>query len=102
MEFVLFGCAMLMQPLALGVVLTPPIAVAVCRRRVVPSLLLYLAALGLLVGWFIAWNADFEWADRTGGQGNIFAGVGWFLGAVAAAVGATALTIRRRRMTAIG
>jgi hypothetical protein len=95
-ELVLGVLAILMQPLALGVVLTPPIAVAICRRRVVSSMLLYLAALGLLVGWFTAWNANFEWADRTGGQGNIFAGVGWFLGAVAAAVGATALTIGRR------
>ena len=84
---------MLMQPLALGVVLAPPIALAICRRRVVP---LYLVALGLLVAWLAAWNANFDWADRTGGQGNIFAGVGWLLGAVAAAVGATALTIGRR------
>jgi hypothetical protein len=95
-EWVLFVLAMLMQPLALGVVLTPPIAVAICRRRVVPAALLYLVALGLLVAWLAAWNANFDWADRTGGQGTIFAGVGWFLGAVAAAVGATALTIGRR------
>jgi len=53
-------------------------------------------ALGLLVAWLAAWNANFDWADRTGGQGNIFAGVGCLLGAVAAVVGATALTIGRR------
>ena len=102
MELLLFVLAVLMQPLALGVVLTPPVAVAICRRRVIPSMLLHLAALGLLVGWFTAWNGNLEWADRTGGQGDIFAGAGWFLCAVAAAAGATALTIRRRPITATG
>jgi hypothetical protein len=100
-EWVLFVLAMLMQPLALGVVLTPPIALTTCRRRIIPTVLLYLVALGLLVAWFSAWNANLDWADRTGGQGNIFAGAGWFLGAVAAAVGATALTIGRRRRSSL-
>jgi hypothetical protein len=95
-EWFLSGLAILMAPSALVVVLMPLIAIAICRRRVVPAVLLYAVALGLLVAWLAAWNANLDWADRTGGAGNIFAGAGWLLAAVVAAVGATALTMGRR------
>jgi hypothetical protein len=68
-----------------------------CRRRVVPALLLYLSALGMLVAWVATASAHMDWADRTGGQGSAFIGAGWFLGALAAAGGATYLTTTRPR-----
>ena len=86
-----------MQPLALCLVVVPPAVIVSLRRRVVPAVLLYLAALSLLYPWVAAANAHMDWADRTGGQGNALAGAGWFLGALAAAAGAVALTTVRGR-----
>ena len=51
----------------------------------------------MLVDWVAAANAHMDWADRTGGQGDVFARAGWLLGALAAAVGATCLTNTQRR-----
>jgi peptidoglycan/LPS O-acetylase OafA/YrhL len=84
-----------MGPLALCAVVVPLVVLVSCRRRVVPALLLYVAALGLLTGWVVAANAHMDWADRTGGQGSALAGIGWFLGAMIAAGGVVVLATRR-------
>ena len=74
-----------MGPLALCAVVVPLAVLITCRRRVVPAALWYLATLALLAAWVVEWNADMDWADRTGGQGSALAGVAWFLGGMAAA-----------------
>ena len=86
-----------MQPLALCVAVVPPAVIVSLRRRVVPAVLLYLAALALLYAWVAALNANMDWADRTGGQGSALAGAWWFLAALAAAAAAIALSTVRGR-----
>ena len=97
MDVVLALLVMAMPLLALVAVITPLVAMIRSPWGIVPAVLLYLMALGMLVAWVAAANAHMDWADRTGGQGNAFAGAGWLLGALAAAVGATYLTITPRR-----
>ncbi|HLM06535.1 MAG TPA: hypothetical protein VK402_15250 [Blastococcus sp.] len=93
MEFALFLVAVSMQPLALVAAVLPPVAMAVGRRRLVLSGLLYLATLAMVAAWFFAMDANMDWADSTGGGGSAFAGVGWFLGALVAAAAATAAPV---------
>jgi hypothetical protein len=97
MDLVLGLLVMSMPALALAAVITIPILMITCRQRVVPALLLYLSSVGMLVAWVAALNANMDWADRTGAGGSAFAGAGWFLGATAAAAGATYLAVARRR-----
>jgi hypothetical protein len=85
---------LLMQPLALAALVATPIVIAVRRRRVLPAVLLYVVAVGSLFAWIVAWNADFDRADSTGGAGNAFAGVGWLVAALLLAGGAIAVTRR--------
>lgn len=85
MDVVLGLLVMAMGPLGLCAVVVPLVVLVTCRRHVVPAAAWYLATLALLAVWVVEWNADMDWADRTGGQGSAFAGVGWFLGAMAAA-----------------
>jgi hypothetical protein len=98
-DFLVFIVVMSMQPLALAAAVLPAVAMAVCRRRLVPAGLLYLATLTLLAAWFAAMNANLDWADRTGGAGNALAGAGWFLGAMATATAAILVPTRRTRTT---
>jgi len=91
---------MAMPALAVAAVVVPPIVMITCRQRVAPALLLYVAALAMLVAWVSAANAHMDWADRTGGQGSAFAGSGWLLAAVAAAGGALFLATRHPRAAA--
>ena len=86
-----------MGPLALCAVVVPLVVLVTCRRRVVPAASLYVVTVALVGGWVVAANAHMDWADRTGGPGSALAGIGWFLGAMMAAVGVVALSTRRPR-----
>jgi hypothetical protein len=86
-----------MGPLALCAVVVPLVVLVTCRQHVVPAAALYLVTIALKVAWVVAANAHMDWADRTGGAGSAFAGIGWFLGAMAAAVGVVVLATSRPR-----
>jgi len=92
--------AMVAVPLA--TVLAPPVVMAVRHRLHPAAVLLYLAALGSLVAWVVASNAHMEWADRTGGEGSIFAGGEWLLAGVLAASASVWWTVRGQRSKAVG
>jgi hypothetical protein len=92
--------AMLALPLA--TVVTPPVMMAVHRRVHPAAALLYLTALVALVAWVVASNAHMEWADRTGGEGSIFAGGEWLLAGVLAASASVWWTVRGQRSKAVG
>jgi hypothetical protein len=94
-DVVVFLAVMSMQPLALLAAVLPLAAMAVGHRRLIPAVLLYLATLTLLAAWFVAMNANMDWADRTGGAGNALAGAGWFLGAMATAAATIRVATRR-------
>jgi hypothetical protein len=93
MDVVLAVVVLMMQPLALGALIAPPIVIAVRRRRVLLASLLQLGAVGSLFAWLVAWNADFDRADATGGAGNAFSGIGWLV--VGLLLAAAALTVTR-------
>lgn len=95
MDLVLGLLVVAMRPLALCAVLVPLVVLITGRRHLVPAALLYLVTIALVVAWFAALDANMDWADRTGGQGSAFAGVGWFLGAMAAAGGVISLATSR-------
>lgn len=95
MEILLVLVALLLVvglPLAIAVV--PPVVMGAWRRWSPAGLVLWLLALGMLAAWMAAGSADIDRADATGGTGSIWAGVGWLLGAAAAAT-ASAATVRR-------
>ena len=85
MEF-LAVLVLLVPQLALAAALTAPIALAVCRRRVVPTLVLWLVTVAQVVVWIVTANAHMDWADATGGQGDAFVGFGPILGALVTGV----------------
>ena len=85
-------------PLALMTLVAAPVALAVCRRRVVPTALLYVLTVGLVVVWFVTANAHMEWADATGGQGDAFVGFGPIVGALVTGVLATVVPIAQPRV----
>ena len=88
------------QVLPFAVLLAPPIAMLAYRRLAWPAALLYVGALVLLVAWVLAAIAHMDWADRTGGEGSIFAGGGWLVAAAAAATASVVLTVRSSRARA--
>ena len=99
MDVLLSVLVVSMGPLALCALVVPLVVLVTCRRHVVPAAALYLVTITLVVAWVVAANAHMDWADRTGGQGSAFAGIGWFLGAMAAAGGVLVLATSRPRTT---
>jgi hypothetical protein len=93
MEIVLASVVLLMPPLALTSAITAPVALAICRRRVVPTLVLWVATVAQVTVWFVTANAHMDWADATGGQGDAFVGFGPILGALVTGVLGTAVTV---------
>jgi hypothetical protein len=76
-------------------VLLPPVVLLLDGRRpraVLGALLV--ADLVCFVAWFLAWDADMDHADATGGAGSILAGWGWIVGGCVAAV--AAMVVGRR------
>jgi hypothetical protein len=97
-EIVLAVVVLLVPPLALTSALTAPVALAICRRHVVPTLVLWLVTLAQIVVWFVTANAHMDWADATGGQGDAFVGFGPILGALVTGVLATAMAVAPPRL----
>ena len=103
MEAVLVALLLLAaQFVPLCIAIAPPVIMLVRRRAALPALLLYVAGLGFLAAWVAAGNENLDWADRTGGEGSILAGVQWWIAAVLAAVGSIWWTLRRQRSNAVG
>ena|SRR5690349_9040282 len=83
--------------LPFAVLAAPPIVALSVRRLTAPAAVLYIAAVGLVVRFFVAADANMDWADRTGGAGSIWAGGTWLLAGAAAATAAVVLVVRTRR-----
>ena len=91
----LLPLAMLVPASAIAALILPPVFLAVGRRRLPLASGLYLATVALLVAWVVTGIADMDRADRTGGEGSIFAGAVWLVLALAAATGSIVASLRR-------
>jgi hypothetical protein len=90
---------LLVLALPVAVAIAPAILMVSLRRAPASALLLYLASLALVAAFVVAGNENLEWADRTGGAGNIFAGIQWLIAATLTATASSWWTLRPRRAT---
>jgi hypothetical protein len=78
-------------------VVVPPVVMAVHRHWPRAAVLLWVAALVLLVAWVATGWADGERADATGGTGSFLTGLGWLVAAAGAATASVVVSRRRTR-----
>ena len=93
MEIVLFVLVVTVPPFALLGAITAPVALAITRRYVVPTVVLWLVTAAEVYVWWVTSNAHMDWADATGGRGDALVGFGPILGALVTGVLATALAV---------
>ena len=91
---------LLVQGVPLAVVVVPPVVMAVRRRWSLIGAALWLAGIGLVVGWGVASSAEMDRVDATGESGSIFSEIGWLLAAAAAAIASVVLASRSRSVRA--
>ena len=97
MDFLLAPVLAAWLLLPFAVVGAPPIVALSVRRVTAPAAVLYLAAFGLVVRFYVAADANMDWADHTGGGGSIWAGGTWLVAGTAAATAAVVHAVRRGR-----
>ncbi len=82
---------------ALAVPLVPLVLITMTGHRMRAALLLYAAALALLIVWVVASYRAGVAADETMTEGSLFAESAWLGLSVAAAVGSAVITLTGRR-----
>ena len=98
MDVVLPILVMAMPVAVVASAVTPPLIMGVRRSWSLGGVTLWVVVFPLLAAWVVAGVENMDWADRTGGAGNAYAGAGWLVAAIAAATGPIWLTIRRGRV----